>query len=71
MRIGVQVLRSQLVISSSPVDFCVLICDSLYSTYWDVMVNSSGTERIGNLVKLSGGISFETLQKDSAIVSAN
>jgi hypothetical protein len=71
LRIGAQVLRSQLGISSGPVDFCVLIWDNSYSTCWDVVVNSSGTERIGNLVKLSGGISPKTLQKDSAIVSAN
>jgi hypothetical protein len=71
LRIGAQFLRSQLGISSSPVDFCVLIWDSSYSTCWDVMVNSSETERIANLVKLSGGIFFKTLQKDSAIVSAN
>jgi hypothetical protein len=60
LRIGAQVLRSQLGISSGPVDFCVLIWDSSYSSCWDVIVNSSGTKRIGNLVKLSGGISFET-----------
>ena len=47
LRIGAQVLRSQLGISSGPVDFCVLIWDSSYSTCWDVMVNSSGTKRIG------------------------
>ena len=59
LRIGAQVLRSQLGISSGPVDFCVLIWDSSNSTCWDVMVNSSETERIGNLAKMSGGISFE------------
>jgi hypothetical protein len=71
LRIGAQALRSKLGISSGPVDFCVLVWDSSNWTCWDVMVNSSGTERIGNLAKMSGGISFEILQKDSAIVSAN
>jgi hypothetical protein len=31
------------------VDFCVLIWDSSYSTCRDVMVNSSGTKRIGKV----------------------
>ena len=70
-RIGAHVFRTQLGISSGPGVLCKQIFSNSASTWWLVMMNSSGKPSTGALSNCRGGESLETLRNEEAIISAS